>query len=84
MATFPLGLPSSCGVQNFLVVFKTRLVWSGGTASGTAPLVGLIQAPHDKVGMEESNDVAVSGSDIADDAGGSKGVATGRTGSVGE
>ena len=37
-----------------------------GTASGTASLV-LIQAPHDKVGIEGSNEVAGGGAGIIDD-----------------
>ena len=46
-----------------------------GTASGTASLVELIQAPHVKVGIEGSNDVAGGGGGVTDGLGGSKDVA---------
>lgn len=38
---------------------KIKFIWSGGTDSGTAFLVGLIQSPHDRVGMEGSKVAAV-------------------------
>ena len=53
-----------------------------GTASGTASL-DVIQAPHDKVGIEGSNEVAGGGAGIIDNLGLSMDVADGRTGSVG-
>ena len=39
-----------------------------GTASGTASLDELIQAPHDKVGKEGSNDGIARGAGIVDNA----------------